>query len=371
MIPCSSGTTGLIKGVCLTHAAILDQMTRGFDVTSDTVLFSFSTLYWLSGIMIFVIGILNSATRIITTEAFSPELLLRLIEEYKINFVMSASHQLTLCAKNGDLQHRDLSSVTAWFAGGSHVPVHSCVSMNKFLPNGAVNIGYGMTELAGLIATNISYRRPEAVGEILNGVQIKIVDKSGNRLGIRESGEVCVKTKYEFGGYYGNQERTDALFDMNGFIQTGDIGHFDEEGFLYITDRKKDFLKYRSNMISPSEIENALIACPEIASVCVVGISDTLSGDLPAAVIVRNTNSNSSITEREIHEMIATKFTDAKKLRGGVYFVDSLPTTMSGKVLRRDVKKFATELYMVTSSLEYSKPKTPAPFNKNFIAISG
>lgn len=290
-----------------------------------------------------MLGIINSATRIITTDVFSPELLLRLIEQYKVTFSFNASHQLILTGKKKDLQHRDLSSVNKWLVGGSKVPLHTCAQMNKCLPNGEINVGYGMSEIAGVIAMNQPYRETEAVGELVSGVQVKIIDDIGNRMGIGETGEICMKTIYKFVGYYGNEESTEALFDAEEFIQTGDIGYFDAEGLLYITDRKKDFLKYCSYMISPSEIENALIACPKIAAVCVVGIDDDVAGDLPAAVIVRNSNSN--ITEPEVHAIIASKFTDNKKLRGGIYFVDTLPTTPSGKVIRRVVKNIATNLY--------------------------
>lgn len=146
-----------------------------------------------------------------------------------------------------------------------------------------------------------------------------------------------------FSGYYGNKAATDALYDSEGFIQTGDIGHFDKDGLLYVTDRKKDFIKYCNYMISPSEIEDFLVGCPDVASVCVVGITDRFAGDLPAAVIVRERKS--AITEQEISEMVEKKFADSRKLRGGVYFVDALPLTASNKKQRQKAKLLATELY--------------------------
>lgn len=347
IIVCSSGTTGLAKGVCMTHAAILDSLERSFDISSSSVLLCFSTLYWLSGVIILLLGVLNSATRIITTDPFSPELLLHLIEKYKVTLLLNASHHLVLTVKSKDLERRNLSSVKIWFVGGSKVPLDACIQMNKYLPNGGINVAYGMSEFCGPIAVNIPYRETEAVGQIVSGGQIKIVDEDGVRLGIGESGEVCVKTVYKFGGYYGDPERTDALFDEEGFIKTGDVGHMDEEGLLHLTDRIKDFLKYCNYMISPTEIENVLIACPEIVSICVVGIPDTVCTDLPAAVIVRQAGSN--ITEEEVQEMVLGIFADSRKLRGGVYFVDSLPTTPSGKVLRREVKKLAIDRYKAIS----------------------
>lgn len=350
IIVCSSGTTGLSKGVCMTHAALLDAMTRSFDAPTNSVLLSFSTLYWMTGVLMLLVGTLNSATRIITTASYSPDLLLELIERYKVTLLLNSSHHLVLVTKCKDLPHRDLSSVKNWYVGGSKVPLDTCVQLNKYLSNGAVNVAYGMSEMAGACTVNDPYNETESVGKLISGIHVKIVDADGTRLGIGQSGEICIKTVYKFKGYYGNQESTDALFDAEEFIQTGDIGHFDVDGLLYVTDRKKDFLKYCSYMISPTELENTLIACPDIASACVVGIPDKVSGDLPAAIIVRNTSSN--LTEHEVHQMIASTFTDNKQLRGGVYFVDSLPTTPSGKVLRREVRNFAAGLYRRTRQNE-------------------
>lgn len=327
------------------HAALLDHLTRDFDISTNSVLVCFSSLYWASGVMMLLLGILSSATRIITTEAYSPELLLHLIEQYKVTLIWNSSFQMVLCAKDISLQHRDLSSVKVWLATGSKAPLDACVHINKFLPNGAVIAGYGLSEMIGFIAMNLPYKETEAVGQLASGMRMKIVDEAGERLGIGQSGEICLKGVYKFGGYYGNVESTDALFDAEKFVRTGDIGFVDEGGLLYITDRKKDFFRYRHFAISPTEIENQLIACPQIAAVCVVGIPDILPGDLPAAVIVRNADSN--ITEQEVQEIVANKLADCKKLRGGVYFVDSLPTTPSGKVLRREVKKLAVNLYKI------------------------
>lgn len=195
---------------------------------------------------------------------------------------------------------------------------------------------------------------------------MKIVDDDGNRCGVNVDGEICLKTTYKFIGYYNNREATEELFDKEGFLKTGDIGHFDEDGDLFIVDRKKDLLKYCNFQISPSEIDSYLIESPAIKSACVVGIPDPLVTDLPAAVVVRADGSN--ITEEEICNMVAgnanpsTKlmiahkssflfysvldhFADYCKLRGGVYFVDSLPLTPSGKMLRRKAKEMAIEQY--------------------------
>ncbi|XP_055297301.1 uncharacterized protein LOC129565940 [Sitodiplosis mosellana] len=342
-IVCSSGTTGLSKGVCLSHAALLENL-PSFRISkpSDVVL-CVGSLYWVSGIAILLRGTICGATRIITTEALSPELQLRLIEKYKVTTTANAPHQIVLMLKSDELAKADLSSLKSWFVGGSKVPFHVKTEMSSFLPNGNVHVGYGISEIGGVVA--LDFPQPsgkDCVGRLTVGIRVKIIDDQGQRCEVNVDGEICLKVNYRILGYYGNQKATDDLFDDEGFYMTGDIGHFDEDGYLFIVDRKKDILKYCSFQISPSEIDAYLIESPGIKSACVVGIPNEFATDLPAAVIVRANGSN--ISEKEVFDLIADHFADHYKLRGGVYFVDSLPTTPSGKVLRRKVKETVISL---------------------------
>lgn len=277
-----------------------------FNITGlSDVLLCFSSLYWLSGLVVLLKGTLCGATRIITTETYSPELQLRLVEQYKVTFALNAPHQLVLMMKCDQFAKTDLSSLKFQMVGGSKLPFHVQKEMNFYLPNGNVHNGYGMSEIAGIASCD--YPGPSgkdsSVGRLINGIQMKIIDDEGNRCGINVDGEICLKVNYRFLGYYGNPEATNQLFDDEGFIMTGDIGHFDEDGYLFIVDRKKDLLKYCNFQISPSEIDSHLIVSPGIKSACVVGIPDDAVTDLPAAVIVRANGSN--ITEKEVFDLVA------------------------------------------------------------------
>lgn len=172
-----------------------------------------------------------------------------------------------------------------------------------------------MSEAAGFISSELMGPcRSDSVGQLVNCVLVKIIDDEGNRCGAGIDGQICVKLNYKFLGYYGNQSATDEIIDNESFLMTGDVGHFDEDGFLHIVDRKKDLLKYRGFQISPSEIEAFLINLPKIRSVCVVGIPNDVSGDLPAAVVVRNSN---DISKKEIFDSVSGKkiVTEQKKSR--------------------------------------------------------
>ncbi|XP_055296139.1 probable 4-coumarate--CoA ligase 1 [Sitodiplosis mosellana] len=207
-----------------------------------------------------------------------------MIEKYKFTYTMNAPHQMVLMLKIDDLTKADLSSLKICFVGGSKVPFYVQTEMNSILPNGHVHVAYGMSEMAGSVARDFPrLSGKDCVGRLVAGSHAKIIDDQGQRCGVNVNGEICFKMNYRFLGYYGNQKATDELFDDEGFLMTGDIGHFDDDGFLFIVDRKKDLLKYTGFHLSPSEIDAYLIQSPCIKSACVVGIPDGIANDSPAA----------------------------------------------------------------------------------------
>lgn len=219
----------------------------------------------------------------------------------------SASHGLVLILRSERFQDADLSSVRAVMCGGSKLSVSTALEMSKSLNNGEVRQMYGMTEVGGCTTSGlIRTEEDTSVGQLILGIQMKIVDEHGNRLGVNECGEICTITKYKFLGYYQNEEATADTFDEEGFLKSGDSGYFDENGNLYLVDRIKDMIKYCASQVSPTEIEQFLIKYPSIKAVCVVGIPDAVVGDLPAAVIVLNENEE-PISREEVEQLIAGK----------------------------------------------------------------
>lgn len=249
-------------------------------------------------------GTLNGALRIITTETFSPELQLRLIEQYKVTYTLNAPHHILLMMKCDHFHHTDISSLKYLFVGGSKVPFHLKSELGKYIPNGNVIFCYGMSELSGIIFYDYPTTvQKNSVGRILSGCCVKIIDENGKRCGINTEGEICIKPTYKFLGYLSNQTTTDELFDEEGFVKSGDLGYFDGDGDLYHVGRKKELIKYGNMQISPSEIDSYLTHSSDIKAACVVGIPDIAMGDLPAAVIVRADKSN--ISERHIYDMVS------------------------------------------------------------------
>lgn len=295
-----------ISGIALSHAALIDK--TGHASSSD-VLLCMSTLDWWSGIFTLLLGTISGSKRIITKQRFSPEVQLRLIEQYKATLMLNVTHQMIFMLRCEKIQNTDLKSIKVFIVGGTKVPNRAAIEFSKYLPNGQIRIGYGLSEVSGAISTkllqSLQSGEDDSVGNLTYGVRAKIVDDNGNRCGIDIDGEICVKFNYEFLGYYGNQAATDEIIDSEGFLKTGDIGHFDNTGSLHFVDRKKELLKYCDEHILPSEIEIFLMDLSSIRSACVVGIPDANVGDLVAALVVRKEGSR--ITEQGIHDAVLSK----------------------------------------------------------------
>lgn len=272
---------------------------------STDILLSFSSLYWLSGVYTLVRGTLTGATRIITTETFSPELYLRLIEKYKVTYAWNPPHQIMLIVKSDQFSKTDLSSLKTQIVRGGKLPCSLRAQLLRHLPNLNLHSGYGFSEV-GVVASDVpTTRNKDSAGKLADAVCVKVIDEDGNRCGPNVDGEICVKTFYKFLGYYGDQKATERFFDDESFAVSGDIGHFDDDGHLFMIDRKKDFLRYCFNDLSPVELEGHLMALSGIKIACVVGIPDG-TGDLAAAVVIRSEVSN--IDEKEVFDSIAGKY---------------------------------------------------------------
>lgn len=217
--------------------------------------------------------------------------------------------------------------------------------MNKYLPNGAVYVTYGTSEAGIFLSSNYPSLNNRSVGKVVSGVNVKIIDDYGRNLGADQSGEVCVKTMNKWLGYYGNEQATLDMIDVDGYMKTGDIGYVDSDGYLFLIDRKKDIFKYYSTHISPSEFEDVLANHPAIKVVCVVDVPDPegMAPDLPTAVIVKS--GVGDITADEVHQIVCENLPKEKRLVGGVYFTRQLPITVSGKIKRTEVRKMAKLLF--------------------------
>lgn len=200
--------------------------------------------------------------------------------------------------------------------------------------------GYGLTETSPLVALNLPGNKNAAsIGCPASNTQIKVIsleDKQFKGLGPNQKGEICVRGPQSMLGYFKNPKATEEMV-VDGWIRTGDLGHYDEEGFFYITDRLKELIKVKGFQVPPAELEELLRSHPHVQDAAVVGTSHESYGEVPRGFIVKRQGVD--VSEKEIQEFVAEKVATYKQLRGGVLFLESIPKNASGKILRRDLKQ--------------------------------
>lgn len=216
-----------------------------------------------------------------------------------------------------------------------------CISkpITRHLRNGSILVGYGCSEMGGICcqtATNF-----KAVGRLTQGNALKIVDENCANLGVGEHGEVCLKSVLPILGYFNNEEATSTSL-INGWFHTGDIGYVNESGELYVVDRSKDIMKVDNYQVNPSEIESVIGEIPQVVLVSVFGVPHPIHSEVPTAMVIKSASATSeaSLTEKQIEMYVEKHLPEYKWLKGGVYFVDQMPTTASGKIIKRMCKEW-------------------------------
>ncbi|GMT13183.1 hypothetical protein PFISCL1PPCAC_4480 [Pristionchus fissidentatus] len=349
-LPYSSGTTGTPKGVMLTHknyGTMLNivQATRaaslrakGVDPESvrDTLLLLLP-FYHVFGFTMMCNVILFKTTSVMLSK-FEPDLFLRSIQNYKITVLSIVPPILVFLAKDPRCDNYDLTSVKMIKCGAAAVGKSLIDEVKRRYPNlEGVRQGYGMTELSlgSHLADAADINKIGCVGKLAPGLQMKIVNpSSGKELPQGEAGEICVRGAIVMRGYLGKTRET-AETIRDGWLHTGDIGYCDVEGDLFIVDRLKELIKVNGIQVPPAELESLLLGHPLIADAAVVGIPDEKAGELPKAFIVRK---DKRLNEQQVIDFVKEKVAHYKQLKGGVEFIDVIPKSEAGKILRRQLR---------------------------------
>ncbi|KPI96565.1 Luciferin 4-monooxygenase [Papilio xuthus] len=333
MIMYSSGTTGLPKGVMITHLNILTACSSTME-TPDFVSLTITPWYHTMGLISHLIGFVKGKKTIYLPK-FDVEQYLQTVEKYKVSQLTVVPPVLIALCKTPS--KHDVSSVMVVVSGAAPLHKETADGVFKRFPNAqAVLQGYGMTECTLAVAINVNPDKDSSVGQINSNTVVKIVHpETGKVLGPNQEGEICVKSAMIMKGYIGKRKQDD--FDEEGFFKTGDIGYYDEDKYLYIVDRLKELIKYKAYQVAPAELEAVLLKHAGVRDSGVVGVPHPSAGEVPLAFVV--VQPDSKVTEAELQQFVAERLSNPKHLRGGVRFVEAIPKSLTGKILRKDLRK--------------------------------
>ncbi|CAH2983427.1 unnamed protein product [Chilo suppressalis] len=312
----SSGTTGLPKGVMLTHVNLLTSiahMKYYFNTSMKMYNYHMNTamtlIPWFHayGFITTITGMIEHIKTVFLVR-FDPQQYLETIQNYKVNMTTIVPPIAVFLAKDPLVLKYDLSSLNEVWCGAAPLSknIQNAISARTGLRR--IKNGYGLTEVTmGVCLDYMEHNKPGTCGQPGPGVRLKVVDiDSGAKLGPGQEGELCVKSVLRMKGYVGDAAAEgEALFDDEGFVHTGDVGYYDEDGYVYIVDRLKELIKYKGYQVAPAQLEALLLKHPGVADCGVVGTPDEMAGELPTAFVVLQPDTK--LSEQDLVDYIASK----------------------------------------------------------------
>jgi acyl-CoA synthetase (AMP-forming)/AMP-acid ligase II len=335
LIPYSSGTTGLPKGVVLCHRSMvvsLCQNATAHRVAEDDVVVAVLPLFHIYGMQMTLNLALRAGATVVTMPRFDLGAFLTTVERYRVTRAELVPPILLALAQAPVVADHDLSSLRVVTCGAAPLsPQVEQVCRDRL--GCQVKQGYGMTEFAGgtHIVPDGAPSRPGSIGPPVPGAECKVVDlSSGAELGPGQAGELLIRTPAVMSGYLNNPEATARTVDVEGWLWTGDIAQADEDGWFYVVDRVKDLIKYNGYPVAPAELEAILLTHRAVADAAVVPSPNAETGEVPKAFVVLR----GEASEDDLMLYVAERVAPYKQIRR-LELVDSIPKSSSGKVLRR------------------------------------
>jgi acyl-CoA synthetase (AMP-forming)/AMP-acid ligase II len=342
----TSGTTGFPKGAQLTHRGMLSHssnVAHDFDLDGDSRVQVAMPLFHVGGTSYALLAVSRGA-HVVMLRTPDPAAVVESLESQRITHTFLVPALLAAMTQVPGVGERDFSALRALSYGASPMPLPVMRACLKLFP-GVMHQVYGMTEACGVVSSlgpadhgdpAVAHRLVSA-GTPIHGVEIEIRDPAtGDPVPTGEPGEIWVRTEQLLGGYWGRPEATAAAITPDGWLRTGDGGHMDGDGYVYVTDRIKDMIISGGENIYPAEIERVLAEHPAVADVAVIGVPDERWGEVPKAVVVPDPG-----TTVDPDALIAwcREHLAAFKCPKSVDLLDELPRNPTGKVLKKELRK--------------------------------
>jgi acyl-CoA synthetase (AMP-forming)/AMP-acid ligase II len=333
-LPYSSGTTGLPKGVMLTHhnlVANVCQIEVADGMAERDTLIGILPFFHIYGLVVIMNKALHAGATVVTMPRFELEPFLQLMQDHRVTRGYLVPPIVLALAKHPLVDNYDLSALELILSGAAPLSANVAQACAERL-GCRVKQGYGLTETSPVTHVTPDDRiKPGSIGPCVPNTECLVVDAaSGAKLAPGEQGELWIRGPQVMRGYLNQPDATAATIDAEGWLHTGDIGYVDEDGYFYITDRLKELIKYKGFQVAPAELEAVLLTHPAVADAAVIPIADEEAGEVPKAFVVLE----GEATAEDILDFVAERVAPYKRIRE-LEVVEQIPKSPSGKILRR------------------------------------
>jgi len=339
VLPYSSGTTGLPKGVMLSHrnlVANIEQFIHAVHYQENEVALAALPFFHIYGMQVLMNGLLSNGVTTVTMPRFDMAEALKAVQDFKVTRFFAVPPIVLGLANAPVVDEYDTSSIRQVFSGAAPLGAELAAKAAARLGCEVVQ-GFGMTELSPVSHSTVEGDyRPGTSGVTISNTESRIVDPdTGEDQPVGGRGELWVRGPQVMTGYLNNPTATAATIDPDGWLHTGDIAVIDGYGHMSIVDRMKELIKFKGFQVAPAELEALLITHPKIADVAVIGIPNDEAGEIPKAFVTETPGA--SITLEEIQALVGDNLVSYKQIRE-FEVIEVIPKSASGKILRKDLR---------------------------------